>query len=89
MTQTNKGTQRGPQQIPKWNKGHFKKRDTWIKEDNTNYKRRVEQRYGKPWKKETNRNLEIKIPYSPTENTVATPADQNKWKTESQSSKIK
>jgi hypothetical protein len=37
-TETNKGTQRGPQQMPKWNKGHYKKRDAWIKEDNMNYK---------------------------------------------------
>jgi hypothetical protein len=33
-----------------------KKRDTWIKEDNTNYQRGVDQRHGKPQKKESNRN---------------------------------
>jgi hypothetical protein len=32
----------------KWSKEHNKKRDTWIKKDNTNYKRRIEQRFGKP-----------------------------------------
>jgi hypothetical protein len=36
------------------------KRDTWIKEDNTNYKRRVEQRFRKPQKKQSNRNPESK-----------------------------
>jgi hypothetical protein len=36
------------QQPQKWNKGHYKKRDIWIKEDNTNYKKKkVEQRFGK------------------------------------------
>jgi hypothetical protein len=53
---TNKGNQWGPQQTSKWNKGHHKKRETWIKEENTNYKRWVEQRYAKPQKKESNRN---------------------------------
>jgi hypothetical protein len=37
-TETNKGTQRGLLKTSKWNKGHYKKRDTWIKEDSTNYK---------------------------------------------------
>jgi hypothetical protein len=32
-----------------------------IKEDNTYYKREVEQRYGKPQKEESNRNLEKKV----------------------------
>jgi hypothetical protein len=43
-------------QKQKWNKGHYKKRNIWIKEDNTKYKRGLEQRYGKPEKKESNRN---------------------------------
>jgi hypothetical protein len=52
-----KGTQTGLQQTAKWNKGHyFKNRNIWIKEDNTNCKTGVEQRYGKPQKKESNRN---------------------------------
>jgi hypothetical protein len=55
-TETNKGTQTGLKQTPKWNKGHYKKKDTWIKEDHTNYKRGVEQRYGKLQKKESNRS---------------------------------
>jgi hypothetical protein len=67
-TETNKGTLRGPQQTPKWNKGHYKKRDTWIEEDNKNYKR-SEQRFGKPQKNQTE-ILEIKIPYRHTKNTV-------------------
>jgi hypothetical protein len=29
-------------QTPKWNKGHYRKRDIWIKGDNTKYKRGVE-----------------------------------------------
>jgi hypothetical protein len=44
------------QQTSKWNKGHYKKRDIWIKDDNIKYKnindKRVEQRYGKPQEKE-------------------------------------
>jgi hypothetical protein len=52
----NKWTQRGLQQTPKWNKGHYKKRDIWNKEDNTKYKRGAEQRYGKPQEKKSNWN---------------------------------
>jgi hypothetical protein len=33
--------QRRLQQTPKWNKGNYKKRDMWNKEDNTRYERRV------------------------------------------------
>jgi hypothetical protein len=40
-------TQRGLQQSPKLNKGNYKKRDKWIKDDSTKYKRGVEQRYRK------------------------------------------
>jgi hypothetical protein len=47
------------------------KRDTWIKGDNTKYKRGVEQRYGKPQKKKNQTEiLEIKSPFSQTKNTV-------------------
>jgi hypothetical protein len=49
--ETNKGTQRGLQQTPKWNKGHYKKGDIWLKDNNTKHKRGVEQKYGKPQKK--------------------------------------
>jgi hypothetical protein len=35
-------------------KGHYKKRDIRIKENNTKYKRGIEQKYGKPQKKESN-----------------------------------
>jgi hypothetical protein len=43
------------------------KRDTWIKGDNTKYKRGVEQRYGKPQKKKNQTEiLEIKSPFSQT-----------------------
>jgi hypothetical protein len=31
-TETNKWTQRGLQQTPQWNIGHYKKRDIWIKD---------------------------------------------------------
>jgi hypothetical protein len=47
-TKINKWTQRRLWQAPKWNEGHYKKRDTWIKDNNKKYKRGVEQRYGKP-----------------------------------------
>jgi hypothetical protein len=36
--------------------GHYKKRDIWIKDENTKCKRGDEQRYVKPEKKESNRN---------------------------------
>jgi hypothetical protein len=49
--------------MAKWNKGHCKKRETWIK-------RGVKQRHGKPQKEVSNRNLEIKSPYSQTKTTV-------------------
>jgi hypothetical protein len=43
-----------------WSKGHYKKKDTWVKEDNTSYKKYgkqdMKQRYGKPQKKESYRN---------------------------------
>jgi hypothetical protein len=58
----NKGTQRRLQQTSKWNKGHYKKGDIWIKVDNTKHKIAVEQRYGKLQKKESTEILEIKIP---------------------------
>jgi hypothetical protein len=51
-------------------KGIIEKKDTWIKEDNTKYKRRVEQRCGKPQKKNQTEILEIKSPFSQTKNTV-------------------
>jgi hypothetical protein len=51
--ETNNWTQRGVQQIPKWNKGHNKKSHIWIKDDNTKYKTGVKQKYGKPQKKES------------------------------------
>jgi hypothetical protein len=53
--ETNKGTQRRLQQTSKWNEGHYKKGDTWIKYDSIKHKRRLEQIYGKPQKKK-NRN---------------------------------
>jgi hypothetical protein len=53
--ETNKETHRKLQQTSNWNKGHHK-RDIWIKEDNTDYTKGVEQRYGKPQKKESNWN---------------------------------
>jgi hypothetical protein len=58
-TETNKGTQRGLQQTPKWNKGHYKKGDIWTKVDNKKHKRGIKQKYGKPQKKESNRNPEF------------------------------
>jgi hypothetical protein len=42
--------QKGPQQTL------YKKPDVWINEDNTKYKRGIEQRYGKLHKKELNKN---------------------------------
>jgi hypothetical protein len=53
-------------QIPKWNKLLYNKRDIWIKDDNTTYKR-VEQKYGK---QESNRNPGNKSPFSQTKAKV-------------------
>jgi hypothetical protein len=55
-TETNKWTQRGLQQTPKWNKRYYIKKDIWIEENNTKYKRRVDQSYGKPQEKESNKS---------------------------------
>jgi hypothetical protein len=51
-------------------KDTIKKRDIRIKEENTKYKRGIEQRYRKPQKKESNRNPGNKSPYSQTKNTM-------------------
>jgi hypothetical protein len=52
------------------------KRDKWNKDDNTKYKRGVEQRCGNPQKKNQAAILEIKSPISQRKNTVeATPPD--------------
>jgi hypothetical protein len=60
-SKTNKWTQRGFQQTTKQNKRHYKKRYLWIKDKNTKSKRGVEQRYGKPQKKDQTEILEIKM----------------------------
>jgi hypothetical protein len=61
-----------------------------MKEDNTRYKRRVEQRYGKPQKEESNRNPGNKKSLSQTKNLVEGHCSQlQQWKTECQSLKRK
>jgi hypothetical protein len=47
------------------NKENYKKRDIWIKDDNTKYKREVEQRYENLRKNQTE-ILEIKNSFSQT-----------------------
>jgi hypothetical protein len=75
-TETNKWTQRGLQQTPKWNKGNYKKRDVWIEDDNTTYEKEAEQRYGKSQKKESIEILEIFSPFSQTKKHSWRPLQQ-------------
>jgi hypothetical protein len=55
-----------------------KKREIRIKDDNTKYKRGIEQRYGKPQKKESNRNPRKKKPFWSNNKHSGNPLQQNK-----------